>query len=131
MDVNAALRHLFENNYICKKINKNVPYGQLISESGLNRLRTHLANGGIIVSANITDFPEDTATAIWTVYDEWLDKNALSDSVKNRINFLKIHNRNADKALEEEIKTAILAIQKYTADIMAQTASMILMSHLS
>lgn len=70
----------------------------------MNRLRTHLANGGIVVSANITDFPEDTSDAIWTVYDEWLDKNALSDSVKNRINFLKIHNRNADKALEEEIK---------------------------
>lgn len=62
---------LSENNYVCEKIDKNVPYGHSISESGLNRLRTNLDNGGIIISANITDFPKNIDDDIWMVYDRW------------------------------------------------------------
>lgn len=38
-----------------RKVNKTVPFGHIISESGLNRLRSNLENGGIIISGDKSD----------------------------------------------------------------------------
>lgn len=67
MDLEQAFKILKENNIGYKKVNKTVPFGHIISESGLNRLRSNLENGGIIISANITDFPDDISEDIWQV----------------------------------------------------------------
>ena len=42
-----------------RKVSSSVPFGHIISESGLNRLRSNLENGGIIISANITDLSDN------------------------------------------------------------------------
>lgn len=38
-----------------RKVNKTVPFGHIISESGLNRLRSNLENVGIIISGDKSD----------------------------------------------------------------------------
>lgn len=102
---------LKENNYQFKKANTNI-HGFLISESGLNRLKTNLENGGIIISANLSDFPDDESEDIYKEYDKWLELNALNDSDEHRKFFLNIHNKNGDVELENDIKKYGLSYSK-------------------
>lgn len=55
MDLEQAFKILKENNIGYRKVNKTVPFGHIISESGLNRLRSNLENGGIIISGDKSD----------------------------------------------------------------------------
>lgn len=106
MDLEQAFKILKENNIGYRKVNKTVPFGHIISESGLNRLRSNLENGGIIISANITDFPDDMSEDIWQVYDEWLDRRDIQDTEDSRKVFLKEYNKKSDCELESEIKNS-------------------------
>lgn len=106
MDLEQAFKILKENNIGYKKVSASVPFGHIISESGLNRLRSNLENGGIIISANITDFPDDISEDIWQVYDEWLDRRDIQDTEDSRKVFLKEYNKKSDRELELEIKNS-------------------------
>lgn len=106
MDLEQAFKILKENNIGYKKVSASVPFGHIISESGLNRLKSNLENGGIIISANITDFPDDISEDIWQVYDEWLDRRDIQDTEDSRKVFLKEYNKKSDRELELEIKNS-------------------------
>lgn len=41
-----------------RKVNSSVPFGHIISESGLNKLRSNLENGWIIISTDNTDLSD-------------------------------------------------------------------------
>ena len=80
---------LKENNYQFKKVNTNI-HGFLISESGLNRLKSNLENGGIIISANLSDFPDDESDDIYKEYDKWLELNG--DNITDFYDFIQNKN---------------------------------------
>lgn len=42
-----------------RKVNSSVPFGHIISESGLNRFRSNLKNGWIIISTDNTDLSDN------------------------------------------------------------------------
>lgn len=42
-----------------RKVKSSVPFGHIISESGLNRLRSNLKNGWIIISTDNTDLSDN------------------------------------------------------------------------